>query len=280
VEMLRALAFSCAIGACATSASIFVATRVGLLDRPGGIKIHVRPVPPVGGLALLMTIAVGASFLALSPAIVMGAASIWAVGFADDVLRLSPRAKLLLQLLPIAIVSWTQRGTSVESTLGAFAAGVVIVNAVNILDGLDGLAAGVALFALLPIVFASGPQQDLATLTAGACAGFLLFNVPPARVFLGDEGSLLLGYVLWTEMLALSAFGKGGVVTAALVAAIPLVNLTFVVVRRAVLRRPIWIGDRLHLYDASYRRFGLRNTIISAWVLAAIASAIGVAMTY
>ena len=116
-------------------------------------------------------------------------------------------------------------------------------------------------------VFGPDPLAGLAAATLGATLGFLLFNLPPARIFLGDEGALLLGYILWLLPLGwLAAAGVQRVLPLwALVWLFPIVNSAYVLVARLRSRRPLLRGDRSHFYDELNRRFGLRLTLALCW---------------
>lgn len=253
--------------------------RIGLMDRPASIKIHTVPIAHTGGAALLATTVAGTLLFSLPVALVVGAVLTWTVGFADDVRGLSPRTKLAALVLPLAVsivsldLSWPER-------LLAIGAGVVAINAFNVIDGLDGLAAGVAIPPLL--VLAGETQIGVnAALIAGAVVGFMVFNLPPARIFLGDEGSLLLGFLLWMLPLTLVASHPAPLPLPSLVLlwAFPLANLVFVTGSRIVQGRPILVGDRSHLYDVLHRRLGLTAALTLCWSLAAIAAVLAVMVT-
>jgi UDP-GlcNAc:undecaprenyl-phosphate GlcNAc-1-phosphate transferase len=251
--------------------AIAVGRRLGLLDQPQGIKIHSRPVPFTGGLAYMLALGAWQMVVPLPAAFIVAAIAIWAVGFADDVWKFDPRRKLMLQLAALLLAVPALEG---DLAIKLFAAliGVVLVNMFNVLDGLDGLAGGVAFFALLPIAVASAGAQQVAALTAGFTAAFLILNVNPARIFLGNQGSMVLGYSMWfvAASSTLRDPGPSTVWGAALLWAVPAGNAAFVVTRRIYERRPVLIGDRSHLYDTLHRRLGLRTTLVIAWLAAAV----------
>jgi UDP-GlcNAc:undecaprenyl-phosphate GlcNAc-1-phosphate transferase len=164
------------------------------------------------------------------------------------------------------------------SGIAAVLLGAVLINVFNVLDGLDGLAAGIALFTLLPIALVGGPTQSIASVTVGFLVAFLVLNVSPARIFLGNQGSFTLGYVIWFvstyQVTHAQAQGLSSVAGFALLWLVPLANAAFVIVRRLAEGRPILIGDRLHSYDLLMRRVGLRATVTVFWVASASAATI------
>jgi UDP-GlcNAc:undecaprenyl-phosphate GlcNAc-1-phosphate transferase len=258
-----------------------------LLDEPDARrKQHEVPTPRAGGLALYAAILVTFGVLALVPLPVGGspARAIWVivalgglmllVGLYDDIRGLSPRAKLAAQTA-IALVAWAAgfrilAGWSYDGagvTLGVLSIPVTVLwivgvtNAFNLIDGLDGLAAGIALFATIALAITSlltGPTDALVLLAvlAGATAGFLRYNFNPASIFLGDSGSLFLGSAL--ALLSIHASHKS---TAALAIAVPIVALglpmldtTLVVIRRLVSRQSILKADRRHIHHVLLER--------------------------
>ncbi|MBI4514610.1 MAG: hypothetical protein HY699_02180 [Deltaproteobacteria bacterium] len=231
-----------------------LALRLGAVDEPGGRHVHHQPVPRLGGLAVLGALA-GA--LAVGRAVDLlffdvfvgygwgwawllpGALVVVATGVVDDVRSLGPLAKLCCQIIAGAIALAGGYAISAVSNpfgggpiaLGWLAAPVTllwvvgITNAFNLIDGLDGLAAGVALIAsaTLFVMSVAGGRIEVALLSvalAGALAGFLYYNFNPASIFLGDCGSLLLGYLLAT--LSIRASHKGAT---AVVILVPILTL-------------------------------------------------------
>ncbi len=246
-----------AVAALATAAAVpiaaAVARRLGILDHPGGRKAHGRPTPLLGGAALCVGL-VAASVVHAAPAGFVGAAvAAWAVGTLDDVRRggLGAGTKLVLQCAVVAL--WT-----VWSGASAFDGVVVLfaMNGFNLLDNADGVCATVAVPLL--VVGAALSGLAIAWAAAGACIAFLAFNRPSARIFLGDGGSHLVGFVCGVVALA-SARGVTGVLgasgalalTALLI--VPIVDTAVVVATRLRRGSPIWVGDRNHLSHRLHR---------------------------
>jgi UDP-GlcNAc:undecaprenyl-phosphate GlcNAc-1-phosphate transferase len=268
-----------------------MARRLGVVDAPGGRRVNQLPVPRLGGLALFLGLLVPAlAFLHLghqTRGLLLGAAVAVTVGIVDDFRGLPWYAKLGGQAAAAGVLTgfgvWVDRFTfpfvgihTLPSSVGiplTIVWIVAIMNMVNFLDGLDGLAAGVAAIAGLTfsVIALSLGKVDAAVVSAivfGACVGFLRHNFYPARIFMGDSGALLLGYVL----AAVSV--QGLLKTAATVAlffpllvlAVPIVDTTFVVVRRLKHGERIFEADQAHLHHRFLRRgFSQRRAAITIW---------------
>src|SRR5438477_7211538 len=194
---------------------------LGAVDSPGGRRLNRRPIPRLGGLALFLGIFVPAlAFLHLgreTRGLLLGAAVAVTVGAIDDFRGLRWFEKLAGQVVAAAVLVgfgvWVDRFTFPFVGVHALPAWlgvpltivwvVAIMNMVNFLDGLDGLAAGVtaiagATFAVIALSLAKPGPAIVSAIVFGACVGFLRHNVNPARIFMGDSGAMLLGFVLAT----------------------------------------------------------------------------------
>src|SRR5438477_7810787 len=258
-----------------------MARMLGVVDRPEARRLNRRPVPRLGGLALFFGIFVPAlAFLDLSRetrGLLLGAAVATTVGAVDDFRGLAWWEKLAGQVaaasIPVGFGIWVHRFTFpilgihvlpkwVGMPLSVLWI-VAIMNMVNFLDGLDGLAAGVsaissATFALIALSLPR-PEIQAAILSAivlGASLGFLRHNFYPARIFMGDSGALLLGFVL--AVIPLEGLLKtASIVTLffpLLVLAVPIVDTTFVVARRLKHGERIFVADQTHLHFRFLRR--------------------------
>ena len=268
-----------------------MARLLGVVDAPGGRRLNLIPVPRLGGLALFLGIFVPSlAFLPLGSetrGLLLGAAVAVTVGAVDDFRGLRWWEKLAGQVLAGAVPTWfgiwVDRFTfpfvgihTVPAWVGIPATIlwiVAIMNMVNFLDGLDGLAAGVAgiasfTFAVIALSLAKPEAAIMAAIVFGACVGFLRHNFYPARIFMGDSGALLLGFVL----AALSV--QGLLKTAATVAlffpllvlAVPIVDTTFVVARRLRHGQKVFEGDQAHLHHRFLRRgFSQPRAALTIW---------------
>ena len=250
-----------------------MARLLGVVDRPEGRRLHRNPIPRLGGLALFLGILVPAlAFLSIGREIrglLLGAAVATTVGAIDDFRGLLWWQKLGGQILAAAIPTafgvWIDRFTfpvlgihELSAWIGIPATVVWIVaimNMVNFLDGLDGLAAGVCAiaggtFCMIALSLGKADAAILSAIVAGATVGFLRHNFYPARIFMGDSGALLLGFVLAAVSI------QGLLKTAATVAllfplfvlAVPILDTSFVLAKRLKYRRPVYAADRTHLH--------------------------------
>lgn len=266
---------------------IRVAIGFGVIDRPDLTRhLHGRAVPKLGGVAIFIAFALPllllmhmqnitiVSRLLLGEVVqvgglLIGSAVILIMGVMDDILDLRPRWKIIWQIVGAAMAYYS--GFSITALtlpffgsfyLGSFSFAVTILwflicmNAVNLLDGHDGLAAGACLFVGLTLLLVSITNNNMfGTLMmasfAGAVLGFLFFNFPPAKIFLGDSGSLVLGYLvaglslLGATMKAETAFS---LLVPVVALGLPFFDTLFAVTRRVYRRMPISMGDRGHIH--------------------------------
>lgn len=256
-----------------TPLTIRLATRYGLLDQPAARRIHRAPTPRLGGiplaLAFLAGIAVTAAFPRSDPAepvklvgLALGVLLIAVAGVYDDTRELAPLPQFIIQLVAAAIA--VASGVIIREFPNPFGGLIQLpewlaiaftlfwivgmMNTINFLDGLDGLAAGVTVIASAVLfVHTFRLMQFSLTLLPlalmGAALGFLIFNFPPAKIFLGS-GAYLLGFALGV----LSIIGGAKVATALLVLAIPILDVAWQIVSRLRAGRSPFAADRGHLH--------------------------------
>jgi UDP-GlcNAc:undecaprenyl-phosphate GlcNAc-1-phosphate transferase len=197
---------SLAVSLAATPAAAAAAMRLGVVDRPGLLKLQSTPVPYLGGIGVLAGLLVGAAVS--RPLLVVPLVAATALGTADDVADLKPWIRLAGQIV-IGIVVAAVIPTRLDRPLGFVLVTVVtvlLINGTNLIDGLDALASGVAAAAggALALVLHGDPRMFACCLAVSAL-GFLFYNRPPARVYLGDGGAYLIG----TAFAVLLAWGVG-----------------------------------------------------------------------
>jgi UDP-GlcNAc:undecaprenyl-phosphate/decaprenyl-phosphate GlcNAc-1-phosphate transferase len=278
------LAAALAISAGAVFVLARVAPVLGLIDQPGGRKLHQSAVPLVGGLGIFAAVLIAASLLGIAPKagwFFLSLSIIIAVGCWDDLVDIRPRIKFAVQFAASAMMIW---GAGVELTtvgdligwrtigLSIFAvpltifAIVGVVNAVNMMDGQDGLAGSIAFVAFAwYAVMAAGSglqtQAVIALVFCGAIAGFLLFNLrfpwqSRARVFLGDAGSLMIGFALGWFAIDLTQ-GPGRTlqpISALWVLLLPLADCVSLMIRRLRSGRSPFVADSQHIHHYFLRR--------------------------
>ena len=280
-----------------------VARVLGVVDEPGERRrVHLRAVPRLGGVAIFLGIFVPAlAFLDLTGpyrGIVLGAALATTVGIVDDFRGLPWEVKLAGQVGAAGIA--VQAGVTIDrftfpivgvhdlpdwlAVVLSIVWIVAIMNMVNFLDGLDGLAAGVcaisgATFAVIALSLGRPNAAVLSAIVAGACLGFLRHNFYPARIFMGDSGALLLGFLLATVAI------QGLLKTAATVAlffplfvlAVPILDTSFVIARRLKHGEKLYEADQAHLHHRFLRRgFSQRRAVTTmyGWCLVLAAAAL------
>jgi UDP-GlcNAc:undecaprenyl-phosphate GlcNAc-1-phosphate transferase len=288
--MTYALTFfvALAIATIATPVSMKLAGRWGAIAYPGGRHIHTRQIPCLGGLAIYAAFWSAALIMqvwdksyamdALSKmqiwGLFLGSTIILVVGIWDDILGLRPLVKLFWQIIAAAVLIGFDFSMNMISlpfmeqsinfqTLGLGAIGVLLmlfwvvglVNTVNVSDGLDGLAAGICFIVALLLFWSANrigqlPAANLTLALAGALLGFLFFNFPPARVFMGDSGSMFLGYIIGgiSIMGLLKTATILGLVFPLLVLGMPVTDLTFAIIRRKLRGQSVATADRGHLH--------------------------------
>jgi UDP-N-acetylmuramyl pentapeptide phosphotransferase/UDP-N-acetylglucosamine-1-phosphate transferase len=255
----------------------------GAVDDPGGdpLKIHAAPISVLGGLGVI-----GACFAALtvsavrpSPAALAAVALALTAGLVDDLRSLPAPVQAVLQAAAGLVLMTTVVGVGPFAALGVVALVLACTNGVNWIDGQDGLAAGLAAIACLGLaVLASGGERALALSLAGALGAFLLWNRPPARIFLGNGGTYAVGTAL--AALAISAVerhGWRGALAAALCLGVFAFELAFTVARRFP-SRSFATGDREHTYDLAARKLVRGQVTLRFAAVGALAAATGVAV--
>ena len=268
-----------------------MARLLGVVDRPESRRLNVNPIPRLGGLALFFGIFVPAlAFLELgreTRGVLLGAAVATVVGAIDDFRVLKAGRKLAGQIVAASIPPffdvWIDHFTfpffgpvDLPAVVGMPLTVIWIVavmNMVNFLDGMDGLAAGVCAiagitYAVLALSLEKIDPAVLSAIVAGACIGFLRHNFFPARIFMGDSGALALGFLL-------AAVSVQGLLKTAstvvlflplLVLAVPILDTSFVVARRLKHRQRVSAPDQAHLHFRFLRRgFSQRRAAVTMW---------------
>lgn len=273
-----ALIVGFAVAVIVTPVAALVSARLGLVDEPGPLKVHARSVPYLGGVAVLVAIA--GPILGARPSLLVPLGLACALGIADDASGLPPTVRLAAEVgigVTAALVVGPHEPARV--VLGVVVV-LALVNAVNLLDGLDGLAAGVTVAAATGFyVVLAGADATLALVLAGAAVGFLVWNAPPARVYLGDAGSYLIGTALAMLFLAATQRPAAVVSGACLFLGVPVADTTIAVVRRLRAGRPLLQGDRGHVYDQLVDRGWQASIAVVACVVAqAVLTGAGIAI--
>lgn len=275
------------------------AMKVGAVDAPNQRKVHTRIMPRLGGLAIFLAfVAALLVTLPLTPdekshviwGMLLGGLIVTIVGALDDRYDLSPKLKLLGQIVAASVV--VSFGVKVDFVTLPFGDGtqmgwlsipitifwiVGVTNAINLIDGLDGLAAGVSAIAtgtifVLALMMGNVTVALLAAALLGSILGFLFFNFHPAKIFMGDSGALFLGFSLAT--LSVLGFKQATLVSFVVpifILGVPLSDTFFAIVRRMLNKTPISAADKNHLHHCLLA-LGLshRNSVLVIYGIAAM----------
>jgi len=298
------MAISALLAYVATPAMRHLAFRTGAVTAVRARDVHTTPTPRLGGVAIFLGIASGIVFASAIPfldpvfgafkapwAVLAGAALVCALGVADDIWDLDWMAKLAGQVLAALVMAWggvqivtvpiagVTIGSSYVSLVATVVVVVIAINAVNFVDGLDGLAAGMvaigglAFFTYTYVLARSaspGDYSSLATLIlavlVGACIGFLPHNMHPARIFMGDSGSMVLGLTIAAAAIIVTGQIDPEVVSEReripafipivlplMVVAVPLIDMTMAVIRRTLRGESPFAPDAHHLHHRLLR---------------------------
>jgi len=279
-----------------------IAIKFEAVDEPDKRRINKRPVPNLGGIAIYLgfTAAVlfGSEPAADRTGIIIGGSLIMLIGVIDDIYELRPSVKLFGQLLAAIVLVFS--GVSIEFIsnpfadsmiyLGIFAIPVTILwivgvtNTVNLIDGLDGLAAGVSIIAAATLFVVSLQQGQFITAVltaalAGSALGFLRFNFYPARIFMGDGGAMMIGFILASVSIigALKSAAAMTLFVPVLALGIPIFDTAFAIIRRVYYKKPIARADHGHLH---HRLLALgwnhKQSVLIVYIMSTVLGAVAI----
>ena len=290
-----------------TRTAIVVGTRAGIVDKPDGYrKTHKRVVPRIGGVAVMFAIVLPALVLLvffkeipitvilasnLRPLMICFAGAVLAMGLGllDDIFDIRPLIKIAGQIviasamyyLGFKITAVINPLTKGDIFLGFLAFPVTVLwflvcmNIVNLLDGIDGLAAGACAFVGVTLFFLSLNIHNhmgmfLMACFTGGILGFLFFNFPPASIFLGDSGSLVLGYFI-ASLTLLGGIRKADAAVALFIPLValglPLLDTSLAIIRRWYKRLPIASSDRMHIHHRLVKALGETRALLTMYVI-------------
>lgn len=270
-----------------------LAIRIGAVDKPDERKVHTKNMPRLGGLAIFISFMLGLlliqpEFMIHSWPIVLGGSIIALTGVMDDIYCLSAKVKFIWQIVAalVAVIGGIQiefitipNGEVVHFGIWSIPFTVfwivAVTNAINLIDGLDGLAAGVSSIALFTISFLALSLGNsiaflIGILLLGSTLGFLVYNFYPAKIFMGDTGSLFLGYMIGA--LSVEGLTKSATIFSLIIPIIilgvPILDTTFAIIRRIVHGQPLTAPDKYHLHHCLLRLgFTHRQSVILIYML-------------
>lgn len=291
-----------------TPLAIWLAPKIGAMDIPKDERrVHSKPIPRFGGMAIFIGV-LASTLIFIMPAfipgksiegILIGGALIYLFGVLDDLKDINPIIKLAGQVVCACIVyasgvrldfinDFLGGNDLIFGNVAAFLVTVVwivgITNAINLVDGLDGLATGIAAIASLCIAYAGFIHGHYVAATAmlavaGGALGFLPYNFHPAKIFMGDGGSQFLGFCLATFSLIQPVKSATVVAVAipALVLGLPIFDTAFAILRRLIKRKSIVVADKEHLHHRIMRAgFGQRRSVMIMYCISGIMGVVAV----
>ncbi|RKQ34320.1 glycosyltransferase family 4 protein [Oceanobacillus halophilus] len=281
-----------------------LALTIGATDKPNQRKVHETAMPRLGGLAIFISFLIGTVFFLPSTTeawpMVIGATIIIITGLLDDLYNIPAKFKLLGQVIAAVVtvsggvtIDFITLFTDEKFEFGIFAVPITIMwivaitNAINLIDGLDGLAAGVSSIAFITITGLAITMGDyfialISLIMLGSTLGFLVYNFYPAKIFMGDTGSLFLGYMI--SVIAVMGLYKEvtivSLVVPIMILAIPILDTTFAIVRRLIHKKPISAPDKDHLHHCIIRLgYTHRQTVIMIYALSSLFSIAAIVFT-
>ena len=300
-----------AITAILTPICIKIAPKIGAMDIPkDSRRMHNKPMPRFGGIAIFC----GAMlvFCVLHPlntqyiGVAIGTSMVLVLGIVDDLKNIPPKVKLAGQIV-CALVIWffSIRFSgmanffpigpeyivfpTVVSIIVTVCWIIGITNALNLIDGLDGLAGGISFISCLSIAYSAYYTERFETCIiilsiAGACLGFLIFNFHPAKIFMGDGGSMVLGFLLASVSLCGDTPSKSitlfSVMIPLIILAVPVFDTVFAILRRVINHKPIMQADRGHIHHRMMAKgYGQKRTVIGLYCVSAIMGMSGILWT-
>ena len=266
----------------------WIANHVGALDYPNERKVHKKPMPLLGGLMMFFGFLFGYMFFAPQStqmlSILIGAFILIITGIIDDIKPLKAKEAIVGQLLAACVVTFY--GKILLNNITAFGFYfdfgwlaypltilfiVAVMNCINLIDGLDGLAAGISgiFFATIGVIAfimhnIGSLEITLAFIMLGATIGFLVFNFNPAKIFMGEAGSLFLGFMIAVICLVgFKAVTLTSLVVPMLILAIPILDTLFAIIRRMIKHKPIYVADKQHLHHQLLnKKFSQKTTVL------------------
>jgi len=255
------------------------------------LKIHKKSVSCLGGLSIVLTTSVVLFFSFDCRLLIIAIAGLlmFLLGFIDDVswrdkfnIRRIYKFLFLVFFSLLATIILLLAGIRIEffpviAEILTFACIFVLINAINYQDGVDGLAGGLVSISLVGFIVLSFPSYGFALVLLLAVLGFLVFNFPPAKIFMGDSGAYYLGFMLAVFVMIFSkSYDFNNILALIFLLGLPLFDGVFTNIRRIVKRKSIFLGDREHFYDRMLKKgYSTRKTIFVSYSLQAVFVLIG-----
>ncbi len=293
---LLLIIFSMIVSLILTPIVIKVSHKLGIVDQPNFRKVHTKPISVLGGTVILISFLVGIWLghpieTEVKP-LVIGSVLIYLVGLIDDIYDLKPIIKLFGQVIAALVVVYygvtidfisLPIGLTIHFGILGIPITVIwivaITNAINLIDGLDGLASGVSMIALMTIGFIAILQANIfimmiCSVLIGALLGFLFFNFHPAKIFLGDSGALLVGFIVgFLSLLGFKNITFVSLFFPIVILAVPFIDTLFAMIRRVKKGQHIMQADKSHLHHKFLELgYSHRQTVLLIYSIALLFS--------
>lgn len=266
----------------------WIANHIGALDYPNERKVHKKPMPLLGGLMMFFGFLFG--YMVFAPestqmlSILIGSFILIITGIIDDIKPLKAKEAIIGQIIAAAIVTFYGNillndvsffGFYFDFGILAYPLTIIfivaVMNCVNLIDGLDGLACGISTIFFTTIGIIAFIMHNIGSLEItltfimlGACLGFLIFNFNPAKIFMGETGSMFLGFMIAVVcLMGFKAVTLTSLVVPMLIFAIPILDTLFAIIRRVINKKPIYVADKQHLHHQLLnKKFSQRTTVL------------------
>ena len=265
-----------------------IAIHINALDIPDARKVHTKPIPRLGGLGIFIGFLIGYMIFGQNTiqmnSILIGSFIIVLTGMIDDIKPISPKSKLLGQLMASSVIAFygnillnnlTVFGLNIEFGIFAYPITILFIvactNIINLIDGLDGLSSGISsIFYLSTIIICFFQSRFnelefiLSLIMLGSTLGFLIHNFHPAKIFAGDSGALFMGFVIAvTSLLGFKTTAITSIFIPLMILAVPILDTLFAILRRLLKHQPISMPDKQHLHHQLLKmNFSHRNTVL------------------
>lgn len=272
--------------------SMVVAQQYGAIDNPGERRVHKKPTPRLGGIGIFFSFLLGYMFFApkniLMLSILISAFLIAFTGMLDDIKSIPAKYKLLIQIVVAMIVVIYGKlqleeitmlglnlnlGGGILSKIISIFIIVATINAINLIDGMDGLCGGISAIYFITISIIAilinqlgGLDIILSLIMVGSTLGFLVYNFPPAKVFMGDTGSTFLGFIISVIMLlGFKTVTLQSLIIPLTILTLPFLDMLLAIIRRMINKRKIFSADKNHIHHQLLKKFSTKKSLLTIY---------------
>lgn len=244
-----------------------IAKKYNIVDKPDQkLKQHEKTTPYLGGIAILLSFIF---FTGDNIILILFSTIITILGLIDDLKNIPALYRFIIEFIVSYYTAYLMIGSNMLITFILAFIGVSIINSFNMIDGMDGLSSGLAMVSLLFFYYFLGNQVTLFIFFA--ILGFYFYNYPPAKIFLGDSGSYLIGFLLYYHLLLMTkSFFNGGFFVSLVILGLFLTDLVWAFTRRIINNGNVFSGDKDHLYDKARKFFKTDKKVLNFMYLVSV----------